>query len=448
MRSLLAGLCVGLALCANAAERPEDFAYGITLDPATAGPLRRVELPPPVYVGVTRADLGDVRVFNAQGEVVPHAWMPRPAPATSPEPGTALPHFPLRSAVGAAPEAIDIKVQRAASGAITRVEATRGTRAAALVLTGYLIDASGFKARIASLELAFREPASGFSGTVRVEGSDDLRQWSTLAVGAPVVALQLGGERLERKLVELAPTRTKYLRLTWPAGQPALELTAVRARPADVVVEPARARRTVAGTPMADRDGEFVFDLEGQFPVDRLQVELPQDNTVVYAQFLSRRDPQADWRPAASGVVYRLRQDSQAVTSPALAIGVNRDRYWLLRVDQKGGGVGRGVVRITAGWVPHTLVFVARGNGPFQLAYGNARAQPSAYPIESLVPGFRTDAELEADVATAGAQRTVAGTAALRPQHDYRTWSLWAALISGVALLAWMAWRLGKQVGR
>ena len=447
MRALLAGLLAGLALGTQAAERPEDFAYAAALSSQAPGALRRVELPAWVYMGVTRADLGDVRVFNGDGEVVPHALMPRPTPSTSTEPGSALPYFPIRSAAGAAPEAIDIRVQRTAGGTITHVEARRGITGATLSLTGYLIDASALKAPVASLELAFREPASGYSVTVRVEGSDDLAHWSTLAAGAPVMALQFGGERLERRVVEMAQARSKYLRLTWPPGQPALELIAVQARAASVVVEPARAWRAVAGAAVVGRDGEFEFDLQGRFPVDRLRVALPQDNTLVSAQLLSRTDLQADWRYAASGVLYRLRQEAEPVISPALSIGVNHDRYWLLRVDRKGGGVGRGVVQLEVGWLPQTLVFVARGNGPFQLAYGNARAQPSAYPIESLVPGFRTDAELHADVATAGEQRIVAGPAALRRQHDYRTWALWAVLFLGVALLAWMAWRLGRQVG-
>jgi hypothetical protein len=447
MRVLLAGLLAVLAPCLDAAERVQDFAYACTLASDAAGPLRRVELPAWVHMGVTRADLGDVRVFNADGEVVPHAFMPRPTPATGTEPGLPLTYFAIRAPAGAAPEAIDIEVRRTAAGTITHVQARRGSSAAVMALTGYLIDASSFKAPIASLELAFREPTSGFTGTVRVEGSDDLARWSTLAAGAPVVALQFGGERLERRVVELAATHSKYLRLTWPAGQPALELTGLLARPAGVTVEPARTWRTVAGRPVAGRDGEFEFDLAGRFPVDRLRIALPQDNTVVSVQLLSRSDPQADWRPAASGVLYRLRQEREPIESPALAIGVSHDRYWLLRVDQKGGGIGRGVVQLEAGWLPQALVFAARGKGPFQLTYGNARAQPTAYPIESLVPGFRTDAEPPVDLATAGEQRTVAGAAALRRQHDYRSWSLWAVLFLGVALLGWMAWRLGRQIG-
>jgi hypothetical protein len=91
-------------------------------------------------------------------------------------------------------------------------------------------------------------------------------------------------------------------------------------------------------------------------------------------------------------------------------------------------------------------MFVARGRGPFQLAYGSARAQPSAYAIESLVPGYRTDSELHASPARPGEQGTLAGPMALQPPRDYKVWAFWGVLILGVALLAWMAWRLAGQL--
>jgi hypothetical protein len=201
----------------------------------------------------------------------------------------------------------------------------------------------------------------------------------------------------------------------------------------------------MTGTPA--REGEFEFDLGGQFPLDRLRVELPQENTVVSAQLLSRRDVAGEWRSVINAVLYRLRQGDQVLSNPDLAIGVSHDRYWLLRVDPRGGGIGRGSVVLHAGWVPQTLVFVARGKGPFQLAYGSARALPSAYPIESLVPGFRSDTPLQATAARALEQRTLGGAPALHPRRDYQTWTLWGVLILGVLLLAWMAWRLARQRG-
>jgi hypothetical protein len=444
VKSLVATILYGLALTAAAAERPDDFAYASPLESDGTLPLRRVDLPAWLYQGVFRADLGDVRVFNGDGELVPHALLPRPAPTTSTAPETSLPYFPIKAAAGSALDTLDVKIERTPGGTITRVVAARPGKNANQVMSAYLVDASRFEQPIAALDLDVREPHDGFTGSVRVESSDDLAHWSTLVPQAPVVMLQFAGQRLERKQVEFSAARCKYLRLSWPMGQPPLDLIAVRARPGSVIVEPPRAWHAVTATPA--RQGEFEFDLGGQFPLDRLRVELPQDNTVVLAQLLSTRDPTGEWHPVTSAVLYRLRQGDQTVTNPDLATSISHDRYWLLRVDQKGGGIGRGTVTLHAGWVPQTLVFVARGNGPFQLAYGSARALPTAFPIESLVPGFRSDLPLQASTARALEQRTLKGAAALRPARDVRAWTLWGVLILGVLLLAWMAWRLARQL--
>ena len=51
---------------------PQDFAYGLSLR-ASDAPIQTYALPLEVYRGVTRADLGDLRVFNEAREEVPHA---------------------------------------------------------------------------------------------------------------------------------------------------------------------------------------------------------------------------------------------------------------------------------------------------------------------------------------------------------------------------------------
>ena len=70
-------------------------------------------------------------------------------------------------------------------------------------------------------------------------------------------------------------------------------------------------------------------------------------------------------------------------------MGAHSERFWLLRVDQRGGGLGTSTPTLYAGWVPQKIVFAARGNAPFQIAYGSPRASPAAYSVETLVPGWR-----------------------------------------------------------
>ena len=77
--TLAGALAISLASPANAQDpRKNDFAYGIAVHPGKDAPLYRVRLPLAVYRGVTRSDLGDLRVFNSGGALVPHElWSPR-----------------------------------------------------------------------------------------------------------------------------------------------------------------------------------------------------------------------------------------------------------------------------------------------------------------------------------------------------------------------------------
>jgi len=214
----------------------------------------------------------------------------------------------------------------------------------------------------------------------------------------------------------------------------------------------------VAGSAVPDEKGSHRFDLAGQFPADRLRLLLPQANSVAAVELLSRAREADPWRRVTTATVYRLGSAGQEIVSPEIAIAPTGDRHWLLRVDQRGGGLGAGVPELAAGWLTQGLVFAARGPAPFQLAFGSDRAQPTAYPISTLVPGYRigddgqpvaaADSGLEIGRATPAAVHPLAGEGAGRFRIDWRLWGLWASLLLGVGVLAGMAWRLARQLAR
>lgn len=82
MKSLLTlGALPVLLLAAGAvaaAPRTEDYAQGIRIDAYSGRPLVETLLPDTVYQTIMRADLGDVRIFNADGMPVPHAFCASP----------------------------------------------------------------------------------------------------------------------------------------------------------------------------------------------------------------------------------------------------------------------------------------------------------------------------------------------------------------------------------
>jgi hypothetical protein len=179
---------------------------------------------------------------------------------------------------------------------------------------------------------------------------------------------------------------------------------------------------------------------------DRVRVHLPQPNSLVQLQILTRANRSDAWHLVTSALAYRLREREAEVSSPEIVVTSQGERYWLVRVDPKGGGVGSGEVAIEIGWVPHKLVFAARGTGPFQLAYGSSRVKPAALAIESLIPGYQTKHQFKVAPAKLGGQVILAGASRLAATRDYQTMALWGSLILGVALLGWMALRLSRQV--
>jgi hypothetical protein len=449
---------------ATAAERPADFAYGVPLEADGKEALYEVTLPASAYRGVVRADLADVRVFNGAGEIVPHAWRPRRTAGTETVKPVALTLFPLKAEEGASLDAISIRVRRGPGGrSSVDVTSTSGgaQKGGEKRTVGYLVDLTAFDRALRAIEFEWQPVPDGFAGKLRIDASDDLGTWNTLVVAAPLVNLEMAGQRLQQKRVELPQHKVKYLRLSWVqqgTGTARPEMTAASGEPVERAVEAPR-EWAEGKFSKGEKPGEYLFDLRGRHPVDRVRLHLPEPNTVAQVQLFARDRNEQDWRPVTRGVVYRLRRDSGEVTSPDLPVGVTTDRYWLLRVDQRGGGVGSGTPQLEVGWVPHALVFAARGEPPFQLAYGNRDAKPGGYAIDSLIPGY-SDASLpRIRAAKAGAQQTinVSGAKALEQQElggearlkevvDWKRWSLWGALVLGVLILGAMAWRLVRQM--
>lgn len=459
MKKALAGWLWLLWSLLALAESPGDFAFGMRLQPDGPQPLVRVDLPAAVHAGVSRADLGDLRVFNAAGEAVPHAWLPPPPASRARPTPLPLPSFALRGAAAAGVDGVEVRIERQGGRAVLRMNDRAAAPAPALLL-GYLIDASAVEQPLQAFALELPATADDVVARVRVEASDDLARWTTLVGEAPVLRLAAGGQRLERLRIEFAPRRAKYFRLSWAAGTPALPLVAVGGEPAVTLIEVPRQWQQVAGSADRDAAGSYRFDLGGQFPADRLRLLLPQPNSVAAVELLSRANDRDAWRRVTTATVYRLGATGQEVVSPEIAVAPNSDRYWLLRVDQRGGGLGAGVPELAAGWLTRSLVFAARGPTPFQLAFGSGSAQPTAYPITTLVPGYRIGddgqpvasasaaASLAIGQASTAAMHTLAGEGARRAGIDWQRWGLWGSLLLGVALLAWMAWRLARQLAR
>jgi hypothetical protein len=397
----------------------------------------------------TRADLADVCVVNGVGEVVPYALRRPAGERADAAPFAPLPLFPLRTADRSPSEALKLHLR---SGT-TSIDLDRPPEAGpAEVIRGYLLDARGAHEPLTTLRLAWPADAAEFSARVSVEASEDLAHWRTVARDAAIVNLHFGGQDFERAEIALGDGSASFLRLSFESAPPALTLSAVSGARRPRQAELARLPVTVPATAGA-ATGEYQFDLGARLPLDRVSLELPEQNTVVEAEFLARPDDAGPWRSVARGRLYRLRVPGMAdLVNPPLALPATAARHWQVRIAAAGGGLGRGLPRLSGGWLADQLLFVARGPAPFRLLYGNAAATPFAVAADTLVDAagqLRASGRvLEAETASVGAPLAYGGPARLVPPvpaPDWKRWLLWTILVLGVAALGWMALRLIRE---
>lgn len=343
MKALVVLVLFIQSVAVGAAERPQDYAYGIPIHADTQEALQEIEIPAAVYRGVTRSDLGDIRVFNSKGEMVPHAFRPRPAMRVENSATVSLPVFPFYAQVGSQAEDLKMQVNMRRDGTIVSIQSGQASTAPRRQLRGYLIDASALKQPITALQLDWQNPAEGFVGRVRVSGSDDLAVWTTLVGDAALVRLTFGGQQLQQNRVELPNARQRYLRLTWPDPQASLESLNLAAELAGNQIAVRHLWQPVTGDAVPAKAGEYAYDLGGVFPFDRLRVELAEINSLARLEILARQKSSDAWRLKTAAMVYRLRRGDAEVTSPEIRVSGTGERQLLLRADQKGGGVGAGV---------------------------------------------------------------------------------------------------------
>lgn len=439
---------------AHAADGPADYAGAVTLTTGSREAMHRLELPMTVYAGIQHPDLRDLRVFNAAGEPVPFALAADLPPATVPAPDVFTPPiFPIWGEAGRkASDQLDVRIDQRPDGSVIAIRSKSGATAPApgRQAVAFLVDAAKIESSLARLRPQWRETPVNYIGSARIEASDDLKGWRTVVTGAPLVYLAQGEARLVQDAIDFPATRARYYRVSLSPVGP--ELIGLAAEAPVAHPEQQRLSLRVAGK-LGTKPGEVEYDAGVRAPVDRVRIIVAESNALAPVKIEARADVRSEWRQVAATVAYRMTREGQEMTSPSVPVAPNPGGYWRAVVDQSGGGLGSALPELELSWPVRHLVFVARGQGPFTLAFGKRDASSASLPLTTLVPGYRAGSEAAFPVAGVSAIKLRAmpapsAIAQIIGETEPRKLGLWAVLLVGVLVLALMAWRLSRQMRR
>lgn len=443
MKHLLPGLLLTFLTSLALADAPDNYHHLMPLLPQHEGGQHRLVLPADVYLHAEQPNLADLRIFNASRENLPFAFSSEPAdppvkPAQQALNWFALPDPDTRG------ENMHLTVKLQPDGTLTASH--NHTPPVSGQAKHYLIDASQLKQPAQALEIN-TDDTQGALHHLTIEGSDDLKNWRTLADHAPWLDLHSGSGQLTLKRVEFAPARYKYFRLSWDNNPVAIRQviveTAADNAPAQYFQHVLQIGQHQPGS------ADYKFEIPPSICLERLRLILPQADSIASVSFFARQTEQESWQSVTTATFYRINRDSSEIISPAHALSGTRVRYWRVHLDRYSTALPA-TLQLEIGWRAHQLVFLASGAAPYTLAFGNGNAKSASFPLSTLLPSYRTGDELKLPVATTGTltSRTPEGTSFMEKLQN-REWKpllLWAILIIGVALLGWMAWNIKKEL--
>ena len=464
----LIALAAALVSSARADEPVFRFEAGIAVQ--RSAPFVELALPAAAYAR-SRSQardggdgLRDLRIVDSRGERVPFAWLaPRAGEARASESlrDAVLYPLPARPAAdGSWRSPIDIVVEGERIN-VRRLTARGTTTDGTARSGGWLIDLGERKPAVPTpdqLRLVWSGP-NEFSAAFDIATSDDLRTWRAGGVGQ-VLALQSANGALTQPNVLLPARGGRFIRLVWADAATAPALTGAKAvtTQRDTVALDAPTELTFEGGPSLKDTKEtntaaargIDFDLGGVLPIAGIDLQWTGGTHVAPVRVLGRTRAEEAWRELGSAVFYRLDRQGAVSSSPTWALRTNV-RYLRLLPDERAAALDPAQLRLSVQAELAHLVFATQGQAPYRVQIGSADANAAALPIAALVPSL-ADERARFGAAAVGDWTEIVAAArrddAKQREAALRPWLLWAVLIGGVVLLAFMVWRLTRGTPR
>ena len=369
----------------------ESFGNTVTLD-GQAGAVLSFTLPESVYKGLHTLRFEDICVFDAHGAPVPFQLRHIEQGAESLTLRKDVPHFIWRSEKGDAgtPGSMDIEINT--SGGIVRIKGQTGNAprpgpiAFILDMKDFL-DAVGKPAdtggsmsfapediKEQTLTVSLGGDAT-FMTSVTLQTSEDFTQWRKAGKTQVLTRMRQGDVTLERDTLILPTKLERYLLLCLSDSEAPILAFAAKAL-FDKTTE--ETRETIIAGALSEDKRIVSYMLPGRFPVSAVGFDLPQADMMA-VRLMGAHEPNRPYSELAKGFIYRLEKGGATLTGEPFPVHVSY-HYWKLHAAGDIPFATAPGMRVY--WKPRELLFLARGQGPWTLAYGRGTpVQATALPM-------------------------------------------------------------------
>lgn len=440
-----------------------DFAYNATLSEANTS-LRQFDLPIGLYPKIKRKDYGDVRIFNQQGQAVPHQFSHLKTAHSIQQ--KLLSFFPFSKEQAITPNNIQVLIHQYNQTNLGQPNLRMYSKQQSIHINQQVFNNNRRASKqfqyiiknsekdknskeiipLCKLKLDWNQKKANMVLGFKLESSDTLQYWRTLSNNLNVSKLNYAGSRIINDEVSFNCTTEKYLRLTWLKPEQHTQLNEIHGIYNKNASQQMQSLNI--GTATSDNKGYLYFESSITAAITRIEFKAPQDGLLYKGALYSRADNKAEWRFRNNINQFQLNLGETQLHSKPIELVANNDKYWKLQLDNEAQFSESQLPEIELSWPTKQVIFLAQGDGPFILSLGNPNIKTvHNNDLKSLIQSLKQAGSV-IDNVKVGQLNTTGKTFKTVPQTPWKQILLWLVLILGTLLMAFMAYRLYQQMDR
>jgi len=461
------GLCLTYDVLANNSGEvlvKSDFAYGVEFSPNNKQALQALTLSEHFYQNTVNPNGGDFRIFDANGQEMPFTIKTAHVNIKDIKKNK-LEFYPVYGKTEADLNALSFSLEKENISLLINDQKSEQTNDTSLL--GYIID-TGELENIVGFSFDWSKPEVGFIDDIVIEQSDDLISWSSILNKASLSRLNHLGSVIGNDRLMLSSRNTeRYLRMTWGADTKEFLLKSVISESQVLFDALSNQQKSMvltldkvdSSTDLPSNtfaDNSYLLSVGGTLPVTGLEFVDVNENYFFRADLFALSNGYEAgkrnqfWKNRGDINQYHLHVGQKQIKSDATTFDPIKYPVWLFSFNEPRAFNTSGPPRVKVTWLPEKLLFIAKGEAPYTLAYGNPGVQKARHDLSSIVGQLNSQEWVKilaqaADLSTPAMLGGEAKLQAPKTGFPWKTICLWLVLVLGVGVLARMCWILFKQ---
>lgn len=344
-----------------------DFDYGAELA-ASESEFRQFTLKPEMIKNIKRQDLGDVRIFDGNNELIPSL---------------------VRKKDG------DNKLKRQ-SLSFTRVLDADST-------TAYILDRTeDHKRSLKSLSLQWKQGSAPNILLIRVEHSADKKSWKKLNDSETVINFKFEGLVLKQNVIDINRQTQRYIKIKFLNKKRSPALASVHAYTTNKQISDYSWIPAGKLQPQSGIANGYRFNLNEGIKPELFKLNFPSLNTILKGSLntIKAGEGKLKYKPVIKNFnAYIVTINNKIIKSRAINISRWQSADWLITASVSKNIQADNLPGVTLAYPQYELIFANNNEGPYTVVWGNSAAgKPVAGDILERIKDQQDIAEVKPGV--------------------------------------------------